>query len=158
MHKKIAIIIGSESDLAAFEDAVKVLDEFKTGYSLDVISAHRAPNEVAVFAKHAAKRGVRVIIAAAGMAAALPGVIAAHTTLPVIGVPMETKALKGMDSLLSIAQMPAGVPVGCMALGKSGAKNAVLFALEILALADKKIAVRLVNYKKQLSKSCKKIK
>ncbi|MFH1775965.1 MAG: 5-(carboxyamino)imidazole ribonucleotide mutase [Candidatus Omnitrophota bacterium] len=155
MNKCVAIVMGSESDLAVIEPAFQILDEFKIGYAIHIISAHRCPEKLAVFTKQAKKRGVKVIIAAAGGAAALPGVIAAHTILPVIGIPVETKALKGIDSLLSIVQMPSGVPVGCMALGKSGAKNAALFALEILALADKILAKRLLIYKRKLTRSSK---
>src|SRR3990172_800462 len=121
---KIAIVMGSQSDLETMSEAVNLLKEFKLEYDVRVLSAHRTPDEVAKFSKQARKNGIKLIIAGAGGAAALAGVIAAHTTLPVIGVPIETSSLKGMDSLLSTVQMPAGVPVASMAIGKAGAKNA----------------------------------
>ena len=126
-NSKIAIIMGSQSDLETMSEAVNVLKEFKADYEVRVLSAHRTPDEVAQFARDARKAGVKVIIAGAGGAAALAGSIAAHTTLPVIGVPMETSSLKGLDSLLSTVQMPGGVPVASMAIGKPGAKNSALF-------------------------------
>lgn len=157
-NSKIAIIMGSQSDLETMTEAINLLKEFKIDYSLRVLSAHRTPEEVAKFSKDARKNGVRVIIAAAGGAAALAGVVAAHTSLPVIGVPIETASLKGMDSLLSTVQMPAGVPVASMAIGRPGAKNAALFALEILGTADKNIEKKLAAYKRELSKKVKEIK
>src|SRR4030043_851955 len=139
MHK-ISIIMGSRSDLEIVKEAVDLLKAFKAGFEIEVLSAHRSPKEVAQYVEAAPKKGIRVFIAAAGGAAALAGVIASHTTLPVIAIPIETQSLKGLDSLLSTAQMPAGIPVACMAIGKAGSKNAALFALEILAISDKKIA------------------
>ena len=152
---KISILMGSQSDLETVCEAVNVLKEFKADFEVRVLSAHRTPKEVALYVEAAPKKGTKVFIAAAGMSAALAGVVAAHTTLPVIGIPIETKNLKGLDSLLSTVQMPPGIPVACMAIGKSGAKNAAIFALEILGLSDAKIKVKLVNYKKQM---CLKIK
>ena len=155
---KIAIIMGSQSDLETMSEAVNLLKEFKIGYEVRVLSAHRTPEEVAKFSQEARKNGIKVIIAGAGGAAALAGVIAAHTTLPVIGVPIETSSLKGLDSLLSTVQMPAGVPVAAMAIGKPGAKNAAIFALEILGAADKNIEKKLEAYKKGLAKKVTDIK
>jgi phosphoribosylaminoimidazole carboxylase PurE protein len=152
---KISILMGSQSDLETVSEAVNVLKEFKADFEVRVLSAHRTPKEVAQYVEAAPKKGTKVFIAAAGMSAALAGVVASHTTLPVIGIPIETKNLKGLDSLLSTVQMPPGIPVACMSIGKSGAKNAALFALEILGLSDAKITAKLVNYKKQM---CLKIK
>ncbi|OGX16460.1 MAG: 5-(carboxyamino)imidazole ribonucleotide mutase [Omnitrophica WOR_2 bacterium RBG_13_41_10] len=157
MHK-ISIIMGSRSDLEIVKEAVDLLKAFKAGFEIEVLSAHRSPKEVAQYVEAAPKKGIRVFIAAAGGAAALAGVIASHTTLPVIAIPIETKSLKGLDSLLSTVQMPAGIPVACMAIGKAGSKNAALFALEILAISDKKIAKKLLCYKDDMRKKIKKIK
>jgi phosphoribosylaminoimidazole carboxylase PurE protein len=148
--KKISILMGSQSDLETVNEAVNVLKEFKVDFDLKVLSAHRTPKEVAQYVEAAPKRGTKVFIAAAGMSAALAGVVAAHTTLPVIGIPIETKNLKGIDSLLSTVQMPPGIPVACMSIGKAGAKNAALFALAILAINDAKIKAQLINYKKEM--------
>jgi phosphoribosylaminoimidazole carboxylase PurE protein len=156
--KKIAIIMGSQSDLETVQGAIDILKEFKLTADVKVLSAHRTPKELAAYVENASKSGTKVFIAAAGGAAALAGVIAAHTTLPVIGIPIETTSLKGMDSLLSTVQMPAGIPVASMAIGKAGAKNAALFALEILATSDKKINGLLVKYKKDMADKIKKIK
>lgn len=150
MSKPISIIMGSNSDLETVNEAVNVLKEFRTGFEIKILSAHRTPKELERYVETAPKKGIKVFIAAAGGAAALAGVIASHTTLPVIGIPIETKSLIGMDSLLSTVQMPAGIPVASMAIGKSGAKNAALFALEILGIADKKIAAKLAAYKKAM--------
>ncbi|MEK6567891.1 MAG: 5-(carboxyamino)imidazole ribonucleotide mutase [Candidatus Omnitrophota bacterium] len=157
-NQKIAIVMGSQSDLETMNEAVNLLKEFKADYEVRVLSAHRTPDELVKFAKDARKDGVKVIIAGAGGAAALAGSIAAHTTLPVIGVPMETSSLKGLDSLLSTVQMPAGVPVASMAIGKAGAKNAAIFALEILGVADSDFEKKLNNYKKELVKKVSEIK
>lgn len=148
--KKISIIMGSSSDLEIVQEAINLLKEFKVGFELKVLSAHRSPKELAAFVENASKNGTEVFIAAAGGAAALAGVIAAHSVKPVIGIPIETKSLYGLDSLLSTVQMPAGVPVASMSIGKAGAKNAGLFALQILALNDKKISDKLRGYKNQL--------
>lgn len=149
----VSIVMGSDSDMDLMKAASGILKEFGVSYELRILSAHRSPDAVARFAKDAFKRGLKVIIAGAGGAAHLAGVIASHTTLPVIGVPIETKSLKGLDSLLSTVQMPKGVPVGCMAVGKSGAENAALFALKIIGLNNRLINQRLIDYKKKLSMS-----
>lgn len=156
--KKISILMGSQSDLETVNEAINVLKEFKVDFQVKVLSAHRTPKEVAQYVESAPKSGTKVFIAAAGMSAALAGVVAAHTTLPVIGIPIETKNLRGLDSLLSTVQMPPGIPVACMAIGKAGAKNAALFALEILGVSDAKIRAKLANYKKQMRISIKKTK
>ena len=158
MKKVISIIMGSQSDLATVQEAVKILKEFKLDFEIKVLSAHRSPKELAQYVEGAPKRGIKVFIAAAGGAAALSGVIAALTTLPVIGIPIETKSLKGLDSLLSTVQMPAGIPVACMSIGKSGAKNAAFLALEIIGITDKPTAKKLMQYKKDMRSKIKKIK
>lgn len=150
--------MGSQSDLETIVEAVNLLKEFRVDYEVRVMSAHRTPKEVAKFSEDARKNGIKVIIAGAGGAAALAGVIAAHTTLPVIGVPIETSSLKGLDSLLSTVQMPGGVPVAAMAIGKAGAKNAAIFALEILGVQDKEIEKKLSDYKKKMAQKVKEIK
>ena len=155
---RISIIMGSQSDLETVNEAINVLKEFKVNFEAKVLSAHRTPKEVAKYVEAAPKGGTKVFIAAAGMSAALAGVVASHTTLPVIGIPIETKDLKGLDSLLSTVQMPAGIPVACMAIGKSGAKNAALLALEILGVNDIKIRAKLISYRKQMRKKVKQIK
>ena len=155
---KISILMGSQSDLETVNEAINILKEFKVDFEAKVLSAHRTPKEVAKYVEAAPKGGTKVFIAAAGMSAALAGVVASHTILPVIGIPIETKNLKGLDSLLSTVQMPPGIPVACMAIGKSGAKNAALFALEILGLSDARIRVKLLNYKKQMRLKIKKTK
>jgi phosphoribosylaminoimidazole carboxylase PurE protein len=155
---KVSIIMGSQSDLETVSEAVNLLKEFKADFEVRVLSAHRTPKEVAKYVESAPKKGTKVFIAAAGMSAALAGVVAAHTILPVIGVPIEGKDLRGLDSLLSTVQMPPGIPVGCMAIGRAGAKNAAIFALEILALNDPKIGARLLDYKKQMCLKIKKAK
>jgi len=155
---KISIIMGSKSDLETMQRAIDLLKEFKANLEVKVLSAHRTPKELAKYVDGAPKRGVRVFIAGAGGAAALAGVIASHSCLPVIGVPIETKSLKGLDSLLSTVQMPGGVPVASMAIGKAGAKNAALFALEILGVSDKLIQAKLASYKKKMRLKIKKIK
>ena len=140
---KIAIIMGSTSDWPTMEHAATLLDSLKVPYEAKVISAHRTPDRLIAFSKSAEKRGIHVIIAGAGGAAHLPGMCASMTQLPVLGVPVQSAALSGMDSLLSIAQMPGGVPVGTLAIGKAGAKNAGLMAASILALSDRGLAKRL---------------
>ncbi len=156
--KKIAIIMGSHSDLDTVSEAIAVLKEFKVSFDARVLSAHRTPKELVQHVERASKSGIKVFIAAAGGAAALAGVVAAHTTLPVIGIPIETSSLKGMDSLLSTVQMPAGIPVASMAIGKAGARNAALFALEILGVSDRKIQAQLIAHKKKMREKIKKIK
>src|SRR6202050_3540987 len=135
--------MGSQSDWATMRRAGETLDQLAIGFDAQIISAHRTPDRLVAFAKGARAAGFKLIIAGAGGAAHLPGMTAAFTTLPVFGVPVESKALKGLDSLLSIAQMPAGVPVGTLAIGEPGAKNAALLAISILALADEALAARL---------------
>jgi len=140
---KVGIIMGSLSDWPTMQRAAKVLDELEVGYEAKVISAHRTPDRLYQYAKSAKERGLLVIIAGAGGAAHLPGMTASMTTLPVLGVPIATKALSGQDSLLSIVQMPAGVPVGTLAIGEAGATNAGVLAAQILALEDQALAKRL---------------
>jgi len=158
MSKAISIIMGSQSDLEIAGEAINLLKEFKVGFEVRVLSAHRTPKELAEYVEAAPKRGIKVFIACAGGAAALAGVVASHTTLPVIGVPIETKSLKGLDSLLSTVQMPAGIPVACMAIGKAGARNAAIFALEILGIKDKSITAKLSAHKKSMRAKIKKTK
>jgi 5-(carboxyamino)imidazole ribonucleotide mutase len=141
--------MGSRSDWDTMQHALAVLDELGVAYDVQVVSAHRTPDLMFEYASTAVARGLKVIIAGAGGAAHLPGMTAAKTRLPVIGVPIRSKALQGMDSLLSIAQMPAGVPVGSMAIGKAGAINAALFAAAIVATADEGIAAALDRYRQQ---------
>ena len=148
MSPLISIIMGSTSDLPVMEKAAKFLDELEVPFEMNALSAHRTPAEVEKFAREAEGRGLRVIIAAAGMAAALPGVIAAQTTLPVIGVPIKGM-LDGLDALLSIVQMPPGIPVATV--GVNGAQNAAVLACEMLALTDKALAERMREYKKGLA-------
>ena len=137
---RIGIIMGSQSDWATMKEAADILDALGIGYEAKIVSAHRTPDRMYDYAHNARDRGIQVIIAGAGGAAHLPGMTASMTPLPVLGVPVESKALSGMDSLLSIAQMPGGVPVGTLAIGKSGAKNAALLAARIVALQDSTIA------------------
>lgn len=146
----VSIVMGSKSDLPIMEETANKLKEFGIAYELKIMSAHRHPETVRRFAQNAHKRKIEVIIAGAGGAAALPGVIASYTTLPVIGVPIKSE-LNGLDSLLSIAQMPKGVPVATMAIGKAGAINAAIFAVEILALKYPNIKKTLAEYKKNLN-------
>ena len=150
---RVAVMMGSDSDLLTMDEAVKVLTEYGVGCEVRILSAHRSPDDTAKFAKSARERGLSVIIAGAGGAAHLAGVVASHTTLPVIGVPMETKELRGIDSLLSTVQMPSGVPVATVAIGKTGAKNAAILALQILGVADKDVAKKLDNLKRSLVES-----
>lgn len=149
---KIAIIMGSKSDLGTVKQTVDVLKDFKVSFDIKVLSAHRTPKELVKHIESLEKKGVKVVIGAAGGSAALAGVIAAHTTLPVIGIPIETKSLKGLDSLLSTVQMPPGIPVACMSIGDWGARNAAIYAVEILALNDKRLKFKLINYKKQMAR------
>ena len=148
----VSIVMGSDSDLDIMREAAKSLDEFGIAYEMDVTSAHRSPERTAEYAKNAAGRGVRVIIAGAGGAAHLAGVIAAHTTLPVIGVPIPSTSLNGMDSLLATVQMPAGIPVATVAIGKPGATNAGLLAAQIIGLSTAEIARKLEGQKEKLAK------
>lgn len=146
--RKVAIIMGSESDREMVNEALPYLKYFKIEAEIKVMSAHRTPHHVHAFAEEAEQAGFQVIIACAGMAAHLPGVVAAYTSLPVIGVPLAAGALNGVDSLYSIVQMPAGVPVATMAIGKAGMKNAAIFAAQILARSDQEVAAQLKKFKK----------
>lgn len=145
---QVGIIMGSDSDLAVMQDAAKILDEFGIGYEITIVSAHRTPDRMTEYAKSAHAKGIRVIIAGAGGAAHLPGMTAALTVLPVIGVPIKTKSLDGLDSLLSIAQMPAGIPVATVAI--NGAKNAGILAAKILAITDEDLTKKVIEYMKGL--------
>ncbi len=145
----IGIVSGSTSDFPPLEEAMSTLDELKIPYSLDVKSAHRLPDDMEKYAKQAREKGIRIIIAAAGGAVDLSGMIAAHTIIPVIGLPIKTKDLDGMDSLLSMVQMPSGIPVGVMGIGRG--RNAALYAAQILAVSEKEIADRLIKYRKKMS-------
>jgi 5-(carboxyamino)imidazole ribonucleotide mutase len=145
----VAVIMGSTSDWETMRHAVELLDELGVPNEHRIVSAHRTPEMMAEYARTAADRGLEVIIAGAGGAAHLPGMIAAHTWLPVLGVPIQSHALHGMDSLLSIAQMPAGVPVGTLAIGTAGATNAALLAASILALSDEKIRKKVEAFRKR---------
>src|SRR3954470_10197827 len=147
MNPQVAIVMGSDSDLEIMREAGKALDGFGIAYEMDIASAHRSPARTAEFARGAAARGVRVIIAGAGGAAHLAGVIAAESTLPVIGVPIPSTSLQGLDSLLSIVQMPAGIPVATVAIGKPGASNAGILAAQMLALGDAALAKKLAEHK-----------
>jgi phosphoribosylaminoimidazole carboxylase PurE protein len=149
----VAIVMGSDSDLEIMNEAAKALDDFAISYEIDVTSAHRSPARTAEFARNAASRGVKVIIAGAGGAAHLAGVIAAETTLPVIGVPIPSTPLNGMDSLLATVQMPAGIPVATVAIGKAGATNAGILAAQIIGLSNAAVAGKLKKLKEKLVKS-----
>jgi phosphoribosylaminoimidazole carboxylase PurE protein len=149
--KQIGIILGSDSDLPELSSCFSILDKFGVPFEIAVSSAHRTPEDTRAWTISARARGIRVIIAVAGGAAHLPGVVASHTTLPVIGVPMPTTLSGGLDSLLSIAQMPSGIPVATMAAGKSGGVNAALFAVSILALADPSLAAKLEEYRTEMA-------
>jgi 5-(carboxyamino)imidazole ribonucleotide mutase len=144
----VGIIMGSESDWPTLKRAGEILDQLDIAYETKIVSAHRTPDRLYRYAKSAAERGLKLIVAGAGGAAHLPGMAASMTTLPVLGVPIESKALKGMDSLLSIVQMPGGVPVATFAIGEAGAKNAALHAAAILALSDDALAQRLAQWRK----------
>jgi phosphoribosylaminoimidazole carboxylase PurE protein len=148
----VAVVMGSDSDMAVMQSCIEMLSKFGIEPVVRIISAHRTPQIAAEFADNAAKNGIKVIIAAAGMAAHLAGALAGRTTLPVIGVPLVATGLGGIDALLSTIQMPPGVPVAAMATGKAGAKNAAIFAVQILALSDKTLAEKLEDFKKSLEK------
>ena len=144
----VGVVMGSDSDLETMKRCLKQLDEFGIVYEVRIISAHRTPDTAHEYSATAIQRGLKVIIAAAGMSAALGGVLAANTTLPVIGVPMASGPLAGVDAALSTMQMPPGVPVACMSIGAAGATNAAIYAAEILAVSDKKLAGKLSRFKK----------
>ena len=146
---KVGVIMGSQSDWETMAHAVEILETLAVPHEVRIVSAHRTPDRMADYAKTARERGLQVIIAGAGGAAHLPGMVAAQTSLPVLGVPVESKALKGMDSLLSIVQMPGGVPVGTLAIGKAGAKNAALLASSIVGLQDPEITARLDDWRRR---------
>ena len=148
----VGLILGSDSDWHVVREAAKVLDEFGLGYEVKVISAHRSPQAAHDYASQAASRGLKVVIAAAGMAAHLAGALAANTTLPVIGIPVASGSLGGMDALLATVQMPPGVPVATVAIGPPGARNAAILAVQILALSDPKLAQKLAEHKTSLAK------
>ncbi len=156
-HKReVAVIMGSDSDLNVMKETMHLLKEFDVPYEVKILSAHRSPQMTSDFAKRAEKKGIKVLIAGAGGAAHLAGVVASHTILPVIGVPMETKALKGIDSLLSTVQMPGGIPVATVAIGKAGAKNAAILAAEILGINNNALRKKLKTLKKKLVDTVKK--
>jgi phosphoribosylamine--glycine ligase len=146
----VDIVMGSDSDLPIMQASVDMLNDFGIGCSITVASAHRTPEKASQLASSARERGVKVIIAAAGMAAHLAGVLAAHTTLPVIGVPIDASSLNGLDALLATVQMPPGIPVATMAIGKAGAKNAAIFAAQILSVEDGAIAEKLAEFKLEM--------
>lgn len=148
---KVGIIMGSQSDWPVLSAAHKLLDELQIPHESKIVSAHRTPDRMYAYARHADSRGIKVIIAGAGGAAHLPGMVAALTHLPVFGVPMESKTLKGMDSLLSIVQMPKGVPVGTLAIGEAGAANAALLAASVIALEDEGVTTRLKAWRAEQS-------
>jgi 5-(carboxyamino)imidazole ribonucleotide mutase len=151
MGAKVGILMGSDSDLEVMSEAEKRLDYFGIPYETRVLSAHRTPHETLKYAESAIERGLEVIIVGAGAAAHLGGVVAAHTTLPVIGIPIDSSSLKGLDALLAIVQMPGGVPVATMAIGKAGAMNAGIFAAEIIARKDSNVAAKLVQFKREMA-------
>lgn len=146
----VGIIMGSDSDLPVMSEAAKILDEFSIAYEIKIVSAHRTPDYMAEYAKNAKSRGLRVIIAGAGGSAHLPGMTASHTSLPVIGVPIKSKSLDGMDSLLSIVQMPSGVPVATVAI--NGAKNAGILAAQIIGTSDESISKKIIDFKQKIAK------
>ncbi len=147
----VSVVMGSDSDLEVMNEAVKALGQFGIAHEVDILSAHRSPHRTSEFARGAAGRGIKVIIAGAGGAAHLAGVIAAETTLPVIGVPIPSTPLNGLDSLLAIVQMPAGIPVATVAIGKAGATNAGILAAQMIALADPAVARKLEEHKRKLA-------
>ena len=149
----VGIIMGSKSDWPTMEAAAKILDEIGISYEVEVVSAHRTPDKMMTYAASAKSRGLRMIIAGAGGAAHLPGMVASKTSLPVLGVPVKSRSLDGLDSLLSIAQMPAGIPVATFAIGEAGAKNAGLFAASVLALEDSTLARKLDKFRSAQTKS-----
>ena len=147
---KIGILMGSKSDADIMGEAARILEEFGVPHELKVLSAHRTPQETSEYAQSAESRGIQALIAGAGYAAHLAGALAAHSTLPIIGVPLEASSLKGLDSLLSTVQMPKGIPVACMGIGKAGAINAALFAVQILSRSDPALAQQLKEYREKM--------
>lgn len=148
---QVGVVMGSDSDLPVVEEALQVLDEFEVPYEVKILSAHRSPDQTSAYAKSAAERGLRVILAAAGWAAHLGGVLAAETILPVIGIPVNSSPLQGLDALLATVQMPPGIPVATMAIGKGGAHNAALFAIQVLALQEPQLRDRLKQFKLRMA-------
>ncbi|MBE9887006.1 5-(carboxyamino)imidazole ribonucleotide mutase [Enterococcus durans] len=153
MSATVSVIMGSTSDWETMKNACNILDEFEIPYEKKVVSAHRTPDLMFQYAKEARERGIKVIIAGAGGAAHLPGMVASQTTLPVIGVPVQTRTLNGLDSLLSIVQMPGGVPVATTAIGKAGAINAGLLAIEMLSMYDLKLEAKLAQRRSMLAET-----
>ena len=148
---QVGIVMGSDSDLGVMESTANVLKDFGVAFEITVASAHRSPQRAAQWASSARERGLKIIIAGAGHAAHLAGAMAAHSSLPIIGVPIDSSCLQGMDALLATVQMPPGIPVATMAIGKSGAKNAGILAVQILALADDRLAAKLEKYKQKMA-------
>ena len=151
MKPLVGVIMGSKSDWPTMKLAVEILEEFDVPHEVKVVSAHRTPDLMFEYAASAAEKGLKIIIAGAGVAAHLPGMVASKTTLPVLGVPIQSKALSGYDSLLSIAQMPAGIPVGTLAIGDAGAKNAGILAAQILSAFDSDLSKKVSDYRKEQS-------
>jgi phosphoribosylamine--glycine ligase len=149
---KVGIVMGSDSDLAVMQEAANILNKFQIPYEMTVASAHRSPQRAADFAGSALKKGIKVIIAGAGHAAHLAGVLAAHTRLPVIGVPIDSSCLQGLDALLATVQMPPGIPVATMAIGKSGARNAGILAAQIIAISDPDVGKKLTRFKQEMAR------
>ena len=149
---KVGIVMGSDSDLAVMQEAANILKKFEIPYEMTVASAHRSPQRAADFAGSAVKKGIKVIIAGAGHAAHLAGVLAAHTRLPVIGVPIDSSCLQGLDALLATVQMPPGIPVATMAIGKSGARNAGILAAQIIATSDPYLGQKLARFKQEMAR------
>lgn len=152
MKPKVLIIMGSDSDLPVMEETARILNEFSVPYTMTVASAHRTPARTMKLVKDAERNGIDVIIGAAGMAAHLPGVIASHTVLPVIGVPLDASPLNGMDALLSIVQMPPGIPVATVSVGKAGANNAAILAVQIMARKDPELTKKLLDHRQKMAK------
>lgn len=152
MKKQVLILMGSDSDLPVMEETAKLLDAFRISYTMTVASAHRTPERTLRLIREAEKNGCEVIIGAAGMAAHLPGVIASHTLLPVIGVPLDASPLQGMDALLSIVQMPPGIPVAAVSVGKAGAKNAAVLAAQIIGRKNSGVMKRLADHRKKMAR------
>ncbi len=150
---KIGILMGSKSDAEVMGEAAKILEEFEVPYEIKVLSAHRDPQRTSAYAQAAESRGIQVLIAGAGFAAHLAGSLAAHSTLPIIGVPLDSSSLKGWDSLLSTVQMPKGIPVACMSIGKAGAINSALFAIQILSLSEPALAQKLKERREKMGQS-----
>ncbi len=153
IFEKVGVVMGSQSDWDTMKNAVKILEKLSVPYEVNIVSAHRTPDRLYDYAKSAKRKGIKVIIAGAGGAAHLPGMLASMTYIPVLGVPILSKALSGMDSLLSIAQMPSGIPVGTLAIGDAGACNAGIMAAQILAINNKSIEIKVKNYRIKQTKS-----